>query len=227
MQLNLRSPTTQKWIIISTLVFGVIYGYINFIYVPRDDECKRLTVAIQKEHDLLTKGKRIAANFQTVQEDYGRLMDSWHVAQDLLPSSREMGGLLKNITLAGQEWNVSFLLFKPMDPVEKPYYWENPIQIKTLSSYHDLASFMSEVASLNRIVNVNNLKLTSYKPNKGRSPHTVEADFVATIYIFKDLGSPVEVAQPDDKKATGGKKPPTPKPGPSPDNQPADKRAKA
>jgi type IV pilus assembly protein PilO len=205
MQLNLRSQTTQKWIIICTIAFGALYGFINFIYLPREDERKRLTLDIQKEHDLLARGKRIAANYQTVQDDYARLMESWQIAQELLPTNREMEGLLKSITLAGQQRNVNFLLFRPMDPVEKPYYWENPIQIKTLSSYHDLGRFISAVASLNRIVNINNLKFTAFRPNKGRSPYTVEADFVATIYIFKELGSPVSVKEPEDKFK--GKKP--------------------
>jgi type IV pilus assembly protein PilO len=207
MQINLRSATTQKWIIVCTLAFGAIYGYVNFLYFPREDECKRLTAEIQKEHDMLAKGKRIAANFQSVQDDYGRLMQSWKMAQELLPSHREMEGLLKAITLEGQERDVNFLLFRPMDPIEKPFYWENPIQIKTLSSYHDLGEFLSAVASLNRIVNVNNLKLSAYKPTKGRSPNTVEADFVATIYVFKELGSSTEVKAPEDPKASKIKKP--------------------
>jgi type IV pilus assembly protein PilO len=201
MTLNLRNPTTQKWIILCFLGFGAVYGYVNFIYTPRCETIKRLTSDIKKESELLAKGKRIAANFQTVQEDYARLMQSWDIAQELLPTQKEMEGLLKSITLAGQEHDVTFLLFKPLDPVERPYYWENPIQIKTLSRYHDLATFFTDVASLDRIVNINNVKLTGYKPNRGRSPFTVEAEFAASIYIFKELGAPVTVAAEQETKS--------------------------
>jgi type IV pilus assembly protein PilO len=190
MQINLKNPNTQKMIIGVTLAFGMIYGYINFVYTPRNDKAIKLAADIKKETELLTKGKRIAANFQTVQDDYGRLMQSWEIARELLPTQREMEGLLKNITMEGQDQNIDFLLFKPLDPVEKPYYWENPIQIKTLSKYHDLGEFLSSVASMERIVNVNDLKLTAYKPTRGRSPQTVQAEFTASIYIFKDLGTP-------------------------------------
>lgn len=200
MQLNLRNPATQKWIILTVLAFGMVYGYVNFIYTPRNETIKRLNVDIKSESEMLAKGKRIAANFQTIQDDYARLMLSWDIAHELLPTQREMEGLLKSVTLAGQECNITFLLFKPLDPIERPYYWENPIQIKTLSRYHDLGDFFTEVASLDRIVNVNNLRLTGFKPNRGRSPHTVEAEFTASIYIFKELGSPATVA-PDPKDA--------------------------
>ena len=209
MTLSLRNPATQKWLILCTVAFGLVYGYLNFVYTPRSETIKRVTSEIKNESEVLAKGKRIAANFQTVQDDYARLMQSWEIAHELLPTRKEMEGLLKSITLAGQEHDVTFLLFKPLDPAEKPYYWENPIQIKTLSRYHDLAQFFSEVASLDRIVNVNSVKLTGYKPNRGRSPFTVEAEFTASIYIFKELGSPVTtVAEQEPKNVRPG--PPRP-----------------
>lgn len=223
MQLNLRNPSTQKWIIMTTLSFGLIYAYINFVYMPRSDRADKLAHDIDHERDLLTKGKRIAANFQTVEDDYDRLMQSWKIAQELLPTNREMESLLKSITEEGQKNDVNFMLFRPMDPIEKPYYWENPIQVRTLSTYHDLGIFMSSVASMGRIVNINNMKLSGYKPKKGRSMETVQADFIATIYIFKELGSSTEVIVPDDK--TKGKKP-KPKPGEE-SEEPKEKRGKA
>ncbi|MFZ5433662.1 MAG: type 4a pilus biogenesis protein PilO [Calditrichota bacterium] len=213
MQINLRSPATQKWIIITTLAFGMCYGFVNFIYVPQTERAKRLTSEIATETELLIKGKRVAANFQTVQDDYTRLMQSWEIAHELLPTEKEMEGLLKNITLAGQKQGIEFLLFRPLDPIERPYYWENPIQIKTLSDYHELGEFLSEVAALDRIVNVNNLKLTDYKPRRKTSPETVQAEFVASIYIFKPLGSPVTVQSDDGKKKTPGRPAPAKKEG--------------
>jgi Tfp pilus assembly protein PilO len=206
MKINLRKPGTQKAIIICTLGFGVIYGYINFVYTPRHDAQLKLAADIKKESDLLVKGKRIAANFQPVQDDYGRLMQSWEIAQQLLPTQKEMEGLLKSITEEGQKRDVNFLLFRPLDPVEKPYYWENPIQIKTVSKYHDLAEFLSAVAALDRIVNINNLKLDAYRPARGHSSQTVVAEFTASIYIFKGIGEPANTAADRADEAKAAKK---------------------
>lgn len=212
MQINLKSPATQKWIILVTLAFGMVYGFVNFVYIPRGEKAKRLASEIGAETDLLMKGKRIAANYQTVQDDYERLMRSWEIAHELLPTQREMEGLLKTITLAGQKRGVTFMLFRPLDPVEKPYYWENPIQIRTLSTYHELGAFLSEVAALDRIVNVNDVKLRAYNPRRKRSPETVEAEFIASIYIFKELGAPVRIESEEEKPKTPGRPVPA-KPG--------------
>jgi len=200
MSINLRSQTVQKTLLIIFMAFGGLYGYYNFVYEPRSDKITKLEYDIEKEQQLLRKGKRIAANFQTVQDDYARLMASWEIAIELLPTKQEMDGLLKTISEKGKRRDVNFLLFRPKDPIEKPYYWEYPIQIKTLSKYHKLGSFLMDVAALDRIVNVNNVSLSSYIPPRGRSPYTVEADFEAVIYVFKELGSPVEVSEPEEQK---------------------------
>lgn len=208
MSINLRSPSTQKALIVIFLIFGAVYAYANFVYMPREDKAVLLEKSIAEEQETLTKGKRIAANFQTVQEDYARLMESWDIAIELLPTQQEMDALLKNISEEGSRRDVNFLLFRPMDPVEQPYYWEYPIQIRTLSAYHNLGRFISSVAGLDRIVNVRNLKLSAYRPNKGRSSSTVEAEFMATIYVFKELGSPVQVTpKEEDIKGKKRKKP--------------------
>jgi type IV pilus assembly protein PilO len=203
MSINLRSQAVQKTLLVIFLAFGGMYAYFNFVYTPRKDKIVKMEFDIDKEQQLLRKGKRIAANFQTVQDDYARLMDSWEIAIELLPTRQEMDGLLKTVSEKGKERDVNFLLFRPMDPVEKPYYWEYPIQIKTLSKYHNLGNFLTDVASLDRIVNVANMNLSSYTPPRGTSPYTVEADFEAIIYVFKELGSPVEVTAPvEEKKIT-------------------------
>jgi type IV pilus assembly protein PilO len=181
----------------------MVYGFVNFVHTPRSDRTAQLAADIEKERELLAKGKRIAANFRTVQDDYSRLMQSWEVAQELLPTEKEMEGLLKSIAVAGEDYGIEFLMFRPLDPIEQPFYFENPIQIKTRSNMHDLGEFISSVAALERIVNVSKIKLTAYRPAKGRSPDTVDADFIATIYIFKSLGSPITVASEDEKDAKG------------------------
>lgn len=207
MSINLRSPSTQKTLIAIFLMFGGVYAYVNFVYMPRQDKATRLELSINSEQEVLTKGKRVAANFQSVQDDYARLMESWDIAIQLLPTQQEMDALLKNISEEASNRNVNFLLFRPAERIEQPYYWEYPIQIRTLSQFHDLGKFISSIAGLDRIVNVRNLKLTTYRPAKGRSPDTVEAEFLATIYVFKELGSPIEVTPvEDDKKGKRKKK---------------------
>ena len=190
MNLNLRDPKIQKLVVVVALSVALLYIYANFIYSNRNKVIADLRTQIEQKQDLLERGKRIAKNFQQVQEDFQNLVEVWETAQKLLPTQKEMEGLLKDITLAGQNSGVTFLLFRPMDATEHNYYFEHPIQIKTSSNFHQLGQFLSKIATMNRIVNVMELKCVGIRPRKGEETRdTVQGDFVVVIYVFKQFAA--------------------------------------
>ncbi len=83
--------------------------------------------------------------------------------QKQLPSKAEMAALLSDINQAGIGRGLQFELFKPGVVVVRDYYAELPINIKVTGSYHDIGSFAADMASLPRIVTLNNMKLTTTK----------------------------------------------------------------
>ncbi|MFH1010486.1 MAG: type 4a pilus biogenesis protein PilO [bacterium] len=206
--MKLRDPAVQKWIVLAGLTIGLIYGYSNYVFLPKKDAIKASTQKLKGERERLEKGKRVAKDFRSIQEDYQQLLATWDAALELLPTEQEMDDLLEKITLAGQSSDVSFLLFRPLEPVEHPYYWENPIQVRTLSTYHRLGEFFSKVAALRRIVNISQLKMTVWSSREERSPNTLEAEFVATIYIFKQPGTPATVKPPESSAKPKAANPP-------------------
>jgi type IV pilus assembly protein PilO len=190
MTLNLRNPKTQKTIVVAALAIAMVYMYFNYIYGNRVQAMKDLQTELAQKQDLLERGKRVANNFQKVQEDFQNLIEVWETAQKLLPTQKEMEDLLKDITLAGQESGVTFLLFRPMNAMEHDYYFDYPIQIKTSSDYHQLGQFLSKIATMNRIVNVMELKCNGIRPRKGEvTRDTVQGDFVIVIYVFKEFAA--------------------------------------
>jgi len=76
-----------------------------------------------------------------------------------LPSKAEMDALLSDINQAGLGRGLQFELFKPQQVLVKDYYAELPINVKVAGSYHDIASFTSDIANLNRIVTLNNMNI--------------------------------------------------------------------
>ena len=190
MTLNIRDPKIQKIVVVIAVSIGLIYVYFNYVYANRSKAIQELYGEIEQKQELLDRGKRVAQNFEAVQEDFQSLLEVWGTAEKLLPTQKEMEGLLKNITLAGQNSGVTFLLFRPMDAIEHDYYYEYPIQIKTSSTYHELGEFLSRIATMNRIVNVMELKCVGIRPRKGEvTRDTVQSDFVVVIYVFKEFAA--------------------------------------
>jgi type IV pilus assembly protein PilO len=98
-----------------------------------------------------------------------------------LPSKAEMDALLSDINQAGVGRGLQFELFRPGQVTVKDYYAELPISLKLTGSYHDLGAFTSDIASLPRIVTLNNLSIVA--PPTGSTPLTLEATAKTFRYL--------------------------------------------
>jgi Tfp pilus assembly protein PilO len=85
--------------------------------------------------------------------------------------------------LVGQQAGVEFLLFKPEGTIPGEVYVEAPVQVRVSGGYHQVGAFLSEVANLDRIVNVASLNLIIVE-DEARPNETVEATFTATAYTL-------------------------------------------
>lgn len=196
MNINLRDPKSQKLVVVIALSIALVYVYFNYIYSSRTQAIADLRTEYTEKQNLLERGKKVALNFQSVQEDFQHLLVVWETAKTILPTEKIMEQLLKDITLAGQKSGVTFLLFKPLDPIERDYYFEHPIQIKTSSNYHELGRFLSKVATLERIVNINKMNLMTIRARKNQTTRdTVQGDFEIVIYVFKELAAQMKPPQ--------------------------------
>jgi type IV pilus assembly protein PilO len=101
-----------------------------------------------------------------------------------LPSKSEMDALLSDINQAGIGRGLQFELFRPGQVTVRPYYAELPISVKLVGNYHDIASFTSDIASLPRIVTLNNISISM--PAGGTTPLTLEATAKTFRYLDAD-----------------------------------------
>ncbi|HEU4662725.1 MAG TPA: type 4a pilus biogenesis protein PilO [Dokdonella sp.] len=84
-----------------------------------------------------------------------QLVDMEEMLQTMLrqlPSRTEMPDLLNNITQAALSAGIETQLFQPGAETMKDFYAEKPIQIKMIGTYHQFGTFISNVASLPRVV---------------------------------------------------------------------------
>lgn len=99
-----------------------------------------------------------------------------------LPSKSEMDALLSDINQAGIGRGLQFELFRPGQVTVRDYYAELPINVRLVGNYHDIAAFTSDIASLPRIVTLNNLSIAM--PPNATTPLTLEA--VAKTFRYLD-----------------------------------------
>ena len=109
--------------------------------------------------------KALAINLPAYKQQMEEMQQTFGSLLRQLPNSTEVPDLLVDITQAGLGRGLEFVLFKPEKESPKEFYAELPISIQVNGSYHELASFVSDVAALPRIVTFADIAITA--PAKG------------------------------------------------------------
>jgi type IV pilus assembly protein PilO len=107
-----------------------------------------------------------------------------------LPGKAEMDALLSDINQAGLGRGLQFELFRPGQVELKDFYAELPIAIRVTGRFHDMGSFAADIASLSRIVTLQNIAITPAQQRDTSGLLAMEA--TARTYRYLD---PNEVAE--------------------------------
>lgn len=195
--MDLKDPKTQKMVLVGLGTAALVYFYVFADFVPFNFKARSKEIAVlktdyTKKANELTKAQQLVNRLPELKKEFALLNQRWAVAQELLPSQKEVASLLRKVTIAGQEAGVKFLLFKPGTANPQTYFTENPVQVSVTGGFHRAGTFLSEIAELSRLVNVSQLKLKGF--DKGDLDDTVQADFVATAYTMAE-GNPNEPAK--------------------------------
>ena len=125
-----------------------------------------------------------AANLDAYKEQMAEMEESFGALLRQLPSDTEVPGLLEDITRTGLGSGLDFEQIKLLPEVTQQFYIELPIQIDVVGSYHDLATFVSGVASLPRIVTLHDFSIAPVAESSSR----LKMGILAKTYRYNDKG---------------------------------------
>lgn len=196
---NFKNPTTQRTLLCAILACGALGVFlfthlVPFGYPNRRDQLKVLKADYEKKSTELARARASVADLPRFEAEYEQLHSRWSAAAELLPTDRQSAGLLRKITLAGQQTGIQFVMFKPSSAKDQTYYTEMPVEIVVQGGYHQIGSFMAELANMRRIVTVSNMKLTTASSNEHGA--TSAASFNASAYSLNTSPTPAPAAAP-------------------------------
>ncbi|UCF78892.1 MAG: type 4a pilus biogenesis protein PilO [Candidatus Eiseniibacteriota bacterium] len=186
--MDLKDPKNQQMLIVGIVMAAVLYFYFFAPFIPfgfRAQLTKYGFLSAQY-HKLtldLAKARQMVNDLPKLQREYEELHAAWLLAKQLLPEEKEVASLLSKVTIAGQQSGVKFALFKPNPPVDEGHYVRHPVEVSVTGGFHEVGTFMSEVANLSRIVNVSRLSLVSLDDKP--PDESVQANFIASAYTLK------------------------------------------
>lgn len=206
MNFDLKNPAIQK-IILSVLFVGSVLGVFFFTHlIPfgfqnQRDRIVALKADYEKKSTDLARARATVADLPRFEAEYEQLHQRWSLAAELLPTDRQMAALLRKITLSAQQTGVEFITFRPSGAKTEQYYTALPLQVKVNGGYHQVGSFLAELANMRRIITVSDVKLkTNMSTNNNNGLLTTSAEFTASAYSLNTAPAPAATAADDGKK---------------------------
>jgi type IV pilus assembly protein PilO len=208
MAFSLRDPKTLR--LIATVILGgaAVYVFLATPYLPvnypvANAKIKDLKADFEKKSNDLARARQSVADLPRFQAEFAALHERYEMAAELLPTDKEMPGVLRRLTLAGQQCGIQFESFRPDPEVRKDHYTEVPIQLKIVGGYHQVGQFLAEVANMPRIMKVSNLQVNTNPKANDDPGMTTACDLVITVYTLNPEGAAGASATAN--SSTGGK----------------------
>ncbi len=170
------------------LVAAVVYGGFHYFIKPQQAELRR---AEARELDLrkeFEKKQRKVANLDAYREQLIEMERRFGTMLRQLPSKAEIANLLTDISHTRAAAGLEEELFQPMAEAPRDFYAEVPNRMVVVGNYHQLATFISGVSSMPRIVTVHNVQISPVSKESVAGDQTISLrmSLIAKTYRYLD-----------------------------------------
>ena len=126
-----------------------------------------------------------AAKLELYKEQLAEMEVSFGALLRQLPETTEVESLLVDVSQTALAAGLEIKKFKPSDEEKKGFYAELPISLEVSGTYHQLATFISGIAALPRIVTISDMKLEPFeKDNKETGSAKLRMTATAKTYRY-------------------------------------------
>lgn len=186
---NEMPPKKRAMVLVAIIVIAG-GAFVWFYAKPKYDQIKGLEKNLVNLEQDLSTAKKNAVEIDLIKQQVKEAEDAFGREIKALPETEEIPVLLTNISKAGQEENLEFLLFEPQKEALFDYYSELPVKIEVIGEYHDVARFFSKLANFPRVVVIRDLAVKPYTPGKDSTVKlpgfSLSVSCIASTYKFTD-----------------------------------------
>ncbi|MBN2287996.1 MAG: type 4a pilus biogenesis protein PilO [Candidatus Glassbacteria bacterium] len=206
MAIDTSDPKIQKSLFVMLVVIGLGYLYYAYMYGPKVEEITKALSELKKVESELDEARAFVESSDTafLRVQLDRTSQELDLIKSLLPTSENLAELLEQVTHVADRTGVKSALFEPSAPVQHEIYQERPYKVTLRGGFHETAMFLSEVASLPRIIKPSGLSMVR-KARKGpEEEELLTAQMVLTTYLLVE--KPPETKQEVKKKSAKKKR---------------------
>jgi type IV pilus assembly protein PilO len=183
-----KTPTKQKaliFVLISAL-FSVVFYYV--FYSDLSEKVVGLDRQIQERTQEKATYEEKQQKYNSFRAEVNKLLEEQKELIKVLPSDAEIPAFLQSLHAQGELAGLNILTFEQQPEVKKNFYAMIPVRMSISGTYHQINKFFYSVGQLKRIVNIQDLSLTT--PVATEHGVILKADFLASTFRFLSAEPP-------------------------------------
>jgi Tfp pilus assembly protein PilO len=189
---NPSSSSQRNALIAGVVLIGLIYPFYSYWYKAQRQEVTEMQTHLETLEDQNRRASVLAARGGgDLQERLALYERQVGKLEELIPANEELAALLDDISVRARQTNVEMARMIPEPPEPGAFYTRTSYEIAVVGEYHRVARFLTEVASLSRIVTPLEMDVGLFdRPNmypEYESP--VIATFRIETYVLPDASA--------------------------------------
>src|SRR5690242_21791380 len=179
----------QILLIVIVLSLGAVGGYFMYMYGDKASQIATLDAHVQALEAMNTKVKSDIKSgaFDRARKEAQRFERELAILSRLVPSTNEVPALLDQVSTAARRAGLELQDVAPAGPQPGEEFDTYKYRVGVMGGYHEVAQFLTNIATLDRIVAPMNLYLTvtqgkgEKRPKSGES--LLDAKFDIQTYV--------------------------------------------
>lgn len=190
---NPSDPVQRNWMLGGIVVLILVVPFNMYFLTPRNEEndtvrdrLESLDVQNRQAQVIIARGG--VDELRRRMDQYTRHVDR---LEELIPGQEEVASLLNDIQGQARGTRVDVLGLDPEPPEAAGPYTKTSYQMTVVGEYHDVARFLTRIASLSRIVTPVQVDVSIFGQPASRPDmeFPVQATFRVETYVLPDQAS--------------------------------------
>ena len=186
---NPTDPTQQKFMLGGLVGLLLVLPYNMYVLTPAQDENATVQARVESLDTQNRSARVIASQGEEALQERMALYER-HVArlEELIPAQEEVPALVDDIQARARLVDVEVVGLDPEPTEPAGPYNRTGYQMTVVGDYHDVARFLTEIASLPRIVTPVQVDMETYSGVSQRASMVspVQATFRIETYVLPD-----------------------------------------
>ena|SRR5688572_4454479 len=176
-------------ILIIAVICGALLGAVYYFFLaPIQVEITAQSTKLAKLTTDVAKLQAQKAVFEKFKKEVEGLQAKLEDLKKVLPQDRETDQILRQVqsSATGSGLKIQSGVARPV--VDHEVYAEYPLEMVVIGTYQSLGDFLEKIRRLDRIVNIDRLKIES-RASEGEAAFTasIGANYQAKTYVYRDF----------------------------------------